>query len=98
MRTLVIASILALAATLSHPARKSGRAGTALEGAGRHDAETPVARNRQHGLRDNVDFRLRKLAWNRDRGRRSEPAQDFKRAPGQFFRRSAKDFDHRLFR
>src|SRR5258708_7288878 len=58
--------------------RSSG--GTVFEGAGGHDAETSVARNRQHGLGDNVGSRLRKPAANRDRRRRSEPAQDFKRA------------------
>jgi hypothetical protein len=54
--------------------------GTVFEGAGGHDEEISVARNRQHGLGDNVGSRLRKPAGNRDRRGRSEPAQDFKRA------------------
>ena len=50
-----------------HNARATGHANqverrTVFEGAGRHDAETAVARNRQHGLRDDVGSRLRELA------------------------------------
>ena len=35
--------------------------GTVLEGAGRQDAEAAVAHDREHGLRDDVGFRLRNL-------------------------------------
>src|SRR4249920_1120025 len=38
--------------------------GTVFEGAGGHDEESSVARNRQHGLGDNVGSRLRKPAGN----------------------------------
>ena len=53
---------------------------SAVEGAGRHDAETTVARHRLHRPGEDVDRRLRKPAGNRDRRRRPEPAQHFERA------------------
>src|SRR5271165_1322977 len=39
---------------------------TAFEGAGGHDNETAVARNRQHSLCDNVCYRFKELAGGRD--------------------------------
>src|SRR4029077_8337960 len=51
-----------------------------VKGAGRHDPEAAVARDRRHGLRNNVSSRFREPARNRDRRRRSETAQYFERA------------------
>ena len=70
-------------ATPAPPGTQTRSSGGALvEGAGRHDAETTVARHRLHRPGEDVDRRLRKPAGNRDRRRRPEPAQHFER-PGE---------------